>query len=65
MNNLETIGSLYCDFQRLRQEYANLMELLQRAKNGEVTLAQIQLDHKAQTWALALTEQPLPEPASE
>jgi len=55
MTHLETIGSLYLETQRLLLEYGKLLDLVQRAKIGEVSLEQIEINPKEQSWSLTLT----------
>lgn len=54
MNPLEHVGALYIETQRLLGEYGKLLGLLQQAKDGEVQLDQIEIDHANSSWAIKM-----------
>jgi hypothetical protein len=54
MNLHEEIGKLYIENQRLLGEYQKLLGLVQRVKDGEVYLDQIQVDLAKISWSIAM-----------
>jgi hypothetical protein len=59
MTQLEQIGELYLENRRLLGEYGKLLELVQRAKDGEVRLEQITVDLAGLKWAIVMTGEEL------
>jgi hypothetical protein len=58
MNQLETVGSLYMETQRLLAEYRKLLELFQNVKDGGTPIEAIRLDLDKLTWAIVLGSEP-------
>jgi hypothetical protein len=55
MNQLEHIGTLYVETQRLLGEYQKLLGLVQQIKNGEVQPDRIRVDLERASWAIEIT----------
>lgn len=55
MTNLEHVGALYIENQRLLGEYQKLLGLLQRVKDNEVRPEQISIDMEKSSWSIAMT----------
>lgn len=65
MSHLEAVGKLYVENRRLSEEYAKLLTLLAKFRDGEYRPEQITIDLDKQTWALTLGAADLtpPQPA--
>jgi hypothetical protein len=54
MMQLEHIGSLYIETQRLLSEYRSLLGLVARVASGDVLPSQIKVDEANVSWSLVL-----------
>jgi hypothetical protein len=55
MTDLEHVGSLYCENQRLLGEYRKLLALVQQIKGGDVKPEAVRVDLEKLTWAIEVT----------
>lgn len=72
MSHLEAIGNLYVEKQaadaevkRLSTEYAKLLTLAVKLRDGEYRPEQVTIDIDKQTWALTLTAADLNSPSAQ
>lgn len=61
MSQLEHVGALYIENQRLLEEYRKLLELMQRIKDGAVCINKVSVDMVGLNWSLAMTGEDLAE----